>query len=388
MCGIAGIVRFDDRPIETDRLTAVLAHLRHRGPDGEGVSDHGRCRLVHSRLSIIDLMSGQQPMHLPPSGSMDREALPTHAVPRRGSAGALHLVFNGEIYNHRELRKKLERRGHHFRSAHSDTEVLLFGYRQWGENLPKHLHGMFAFAIWDEDDRRLFLARDRAGKKPLFVRYHRDGTELTFASLVGTIAAALPPGEAPRADEAALLNYLRLGYTFGQSLLEGVNELPAAHFMRVEHDGEVQVRRYWRPPPISKHSTALGAVDALEEVLREAVVKRLEADVPLGCFLSGGIDSSVVAALAQRHLRDRGLPRLRTFSVAMPDVRYDETAHARAVADHLGTEHTVLRCEVGDTMDDLRRMMAAAGEPTADSSLLPTHWLCKTARPFCKAALS
>ncbi len=385
MCGIAGIVRFDDQPIPRDRLGAMLAHLKHRGPDGDGISEHGRCALVHARLSIIDLLSGQQPMHLPPSGSMDAEP---HAIPRRGSAGALHLVFNGEIYNHKELRRKLVKRGHVFASTNSDTEVLLFGYRQWGENLPKHLHGMFAFVIWDEEHRRVFMARDRTGKKPLFMRYAHDKKEITFASLVGTLTAGLGPGERATVNRAALLNYLRLGYTFGESMVDGVHELPAAHFMQIEHTGDVQVRRYWRPPPISKHSTALGAVDALDEVLTEAVVKRLEADVPLGCFLSGGIDSSIIAAIGQRRLNELGAGRLRTYSVAMPDVLYDETIYAQQVADHIGAEHTVLQCEVGDAMNDLRRMMAVTGEPTADSSLLPTHWLCKTARPHCKAALS
>ncbi|MEM9419152.1 MAG: asparagine synthase (glutamine-hydrolyzing) [Planctomycetota bacterium] len=385
MCGIAGIVRFDDQPIPQDRLKSMLAHLKHRGPDGDGITEHGRCALVHARLSIIDLLSGQQPMHLAASQSMDGDR---HAIPRRGSSGPLHLVFNGEIYNHKELRKKLEKRGHVFASTHSDTEVLLYGYRQWGENLPKHLHGMFAFVIWDEEDRRVFMARDRTGMKPLYIRYSDDQRELSFASLVGTITASMPPGERARVNRKALLNYLRLGYTFGQSMIDGVNELPAGHFMRIEQDGEVQVRRYWRPPPISKHSTSLGAVDALDEVLTEAVEKRLEADVPLGCFLSGGIDSSVIAAIGQRRLNRLGAGRLRTFSVAMPDALYDETPHAIEVAKHVGAEHTVLQCEISDAMADLERMMAVTGEPTADSSLLPTHWLCKTARPHCKAALS
>jgi len=385
MCGIAGIVRFNDQPIQPDRLSRMLAHLKHRGPDGDGISDHGRCAMVHARLSIIDLMSGQQPMHLPPSGSMDAEP---HAVPRRGSAGGLHLVFNGEIYNHRELRRKLEKRGHVFASDHSDTEVLLYGYRQWGENLPKHLHGMFAFAIWDEQRRQMFMARDRTGKKPLFIRHSRDKKEITFASLVATLAVSADADEQARVNRVALLNYLRLGYTFGESMVEGVHELPAAHFMRIEADGEVQVRQYWRPPPISKHSTSLGAIDALDEVLTESVVKRLQADVPLGCFLSGGIDSSVIAAIGQRRLSKLKAGRLRTYSVAMPDVLYDETPYATRVANHIGAEHTVLQCEIGDAMTDLKRMMAVTGEPTADSSLLPTHWLCKTARPHCKVALS
>ena len=387
MCGIAGIVRFDDRPIGRGRLEAMRDHLRHRGPDGQGILESDRCGLAHVRLSIIDLLSGQQPMSLTADADdANRSELAWHRPPSNG--GELHLVFNGEIYNHVALRRQLERRGHRFESDHSDTEVLLLGYRQWGENLPKHLHGMFAFAIWDVDQRRLFLCRDRAGKKPLYVHFDRHFRELVFGSLVGTVSAGLDEASRSAINRAALLRYLRLGYTFGESLVDGVHELPAAHFMQIEADGQIEVRRYWRPPPISLHSSAMGAADALDEVLTEAVEKRLEADVPLGCFLSGGIDSSTIAAMAQRKLKREGSDPLRTYSVAMPDTLYDETPYARRVAEHIGAHHTVLPCEIGDSMHDLQRIMAVSGDPTADSSILPTHWLCKTARPFCKAALS
>ena len=371
MCGIAGIVRFDDHPIERARLDAMLGHVRHRGPDGEGISGHGRCGLVHARLSIIDLLSGAQPMHLN----------------RHESHGGLHLVFNGEIYNHRALRKLLEKRGHIFQSDHSDTEVLLYGYREWGDRLPKHLHGMFAFAIWDEDARRLYLARDRMGKKPLYIR--RVSNELSFASLVATLVAGAADGsERPTADREALLTYLRLGYPFLRSMIAGVEEIPPAHWMRIEADGSSLCERYWQLPPISKTSTALGAVDALREVVTEAVHERLEADVDLGCFLSGGIDSSVVAAVAQRRLAAMGAEPLRTFSVSMPGVAYDETPYAKLVAEHIGAKHTVLETRPGDALADLGHLMAISGEPTADSSLLPTYWLCQATRQHVKAALS
>ncbi len=350
----------------------MLKHMRHRGPDGEGLDIQPKCGFAHARLSIIDLLSGEQPMH----------------VPQADEHGPLHLIFNGEIYNHRRLRKKLEKRGHVFRSNHSDTEVLLLGYRQWGEQLPKHLHGMFAFAIWDEDERRLFLCRDRVGKKPLYLKWSPDERELIFASLVGTVVAGLPDADRAEVNTKALLNYLKLGYTFGSSMVEGIHELPAAHFMRIEADGEMQVRRYWRPPPISKTSTSLGVIDSLEEVLTEAVAGRLEADVPLGGFLSGGIDSSLVCAIAQQQLKERGGDALNTYSVAMPDVDYDESEHAATVSRRLGTRHTVLETRVSDSMADLEHLMQITGEPTADSSLLPTYWLCKAARPFCKVALS
>mgnify|MGYP005844899729 CR=1 FL=1 len=377
MCGIGGILRFDERPIGRGRLDRMMAHLRHRGPDGCGLwhDDAQRCALVHHRLAVIDLLSGQQPMH----------------VGRADHHGPLHLVFNGEVYNHRDLRAKLERLGHRFASDHSDTEVLLLGYRQYGLELPKHLHGMYAFAIWDEDARRLVLVRDRTGKKPLFLYEHQGagGRELMFASLVATLVQGMPDGVSPRVSRSALVNYLRLGYTFEASMVEGVREVPAAHLMVVEQDGRRQLQRYWRPPPISLTSTSIGAVDATEEVLREAVSSRLEADVPLGCFLSGGIDSSVVAALAQRRLRALGGDALRTFSVAMPELDYDESPYAKQVADHIGAQHHVLTVPgLGDVMGDLERLMAIAGEPLADSSLLPTYWLSRETREHVAVALS
>ncbi|MEM1208641.1 MAG: asparagine synthase (glutamine-hydrolyzing) [Planctomycetota bacterium] len=376
MCGIAGIVRFDDQPIDEDRLRRLLALLAHRGTDGDGIATYPRCGLVHSRLSVIDLLSGQQPMHVaadPGATKHDRH-------------GPLHLVFNGEVYNHRKLRKQLERKGHRFASDHSDTEVLLLGFREWGLSLPKHVHGMFAFAIWDEERRELFICRDRAGKKPLYL--WRQGNEMMFASLPSALVAAMPADPGPVVNDDALRNYLRLGYCFGQSLVDGVTELPAANWALITPDGMVRMEAYWQPPPISKTSTALGAIGALQEVLSEAVAARLQADVPLGCFLSGGIDSSVIATLAQQRLGEDGGDRLRTFSIAMPAVGYDETPYATQVADHLGTDHTTLTTDPGDVMDDLSDLMAVCGEPTADSSILPTHWLSRATRAHVKVALS
>ncbi len=379
MCGLAGILRFDDQPIQPERLQKVLAHLRHRGPDGEGATTLGRCTLLHTRLSILDLLGGEQPMH----------------VPAHEQHGQLSLVFNGEIYNHRELRAHLEKLGHRFVSDHCDTEVLLHGYREWGDELPKRLHGMFAFAIWDEGQKRLFLCRDRCGKKPLYVRWvnSRGGREMMFASLAATLAVGAPSDAPVKVDTSVLGQYLQLGYTLDRSLLEGVTEVPAAHWMAMDEQGRMQSERYWRPPPISRTSTRLGAVDATLEVLTEAVHTRLEADVPLGCFLSGGIDSSLIAALAQKRFAAKGRGRLRTFNVAMPDLDYDESDKALLVAKHLNTEHQTLHVNGGsdaggDVMGDLRRLIAVAGEPTADSSLLPTYWLSKATGEHVKVALS
>ena len=374
MCGIAGIVRLDDRPIDRDCAERMLAHLRHRGPDGEGISHHERCTLVHARLSIIDLLSGKQPMHLESGEDASAEA---------ASAGGLHLVFNGEIYNHRQLRELLEKRGHRFHSDHSDTEVLLLGYREWGTELPKHLHGMFAFAIWDADAQRLFLVRDRIGKKPLYLQ--RTADQITFASLVATLVAGT--GSASVCGES-LLTFLRYGYPFERSMVAGIEEVPPAHWMSLDRNGTVRTQRYWQPPPVSKATTAMGAVDALHEVLSDSVRSRLQADVPLAAFLSGGIDSSIIAAMAQRHLVDKNSPPLRTFSVAMPQLDYDESSHAQVVADHIGSHHTVLTADPTDAIADLQHLMTVTGEPTADSSLLPTYWLCRATRQHVKVALS
>ncbi len=368
MCGIAGIVRFDDRPIDRQRAEKMLSHMLHRGPDGNGISEHLRCTLIHARLAVIDALGGEQPMH----------------APRTDKSGPLHLVFNGEVYNHRSLRSKLIKRGYQFSSDHSDTEALLLGYRAFGKELPKHLRGMFAFAIWDEDKRELYLARDRTGKKPLYIRQRAD--ELTFASLPATLAA--DPTCRTQIDQDALLTFLRLGYPFGSSMLRDTSEVPPAHWMLVDPSGKVQLERYWQAPPISRTSTSIGAIDSVNEVLAEAVAVRLEADVPLGCFLSGGIDSSLIAAIAQQELKRLNGGRLRTFSVAMPDALYDESPHARTVAKHIGSEHTELMADASNVMADLEYLMRVAGEPSADSGMLPSHWLCREAKKHVSVALS
>ncbi|MEM6750221.1 MAG: asparagine synthase (glutamine-hydrolyzing), partial [Planctomycetota bacterium] len=364
--------------------------------DGSAVLTEARCGMAHCRLAIIDRLSGEQPMSLPPpppeGAALSDGAAPAGSFAQAAGEGSvvaaglpgLRLVFNGEVYNHRGLRKKLERRGHRFHSDHSDTEVLLFGYREWGDQLPKHLHGMFAFAIYDFDRRKLLLCRDRIGKKPLF--YWRGERELVFGSTPAAVVAGL--GRTPACDPAALRRYLCLGHTSGRSLFAGVQEPPAAHWMEVDAGGAVSCKRYWRPPPVSLHSTSLGAVDALREVLSESVRMRLESDVPLGCFLSGGIDSSVVAALAQRELRGRGAGPLRAVSVAVRTPGFDESGAATEVARELGLEHEVLEADPSDAVADLERLMAQTGEPTADSSLLPTYWLCQAAATQMTVALS
>lgn len=383
MCGFAGIFRLkggsetgtEGETVWGDRGRAMLAAVRHRGPDEEGVWSDGRCLLVHARLAVIDPAGGRQPMRL---AGVDGVA-------------ELVVVFNGEIYNHRALRQELEGLGHRFVTDHCDTEVLLHGYRQWREGLVERLEGMFSFVIWEPGSARLFLARDRIGKKPLFYQWVsvNGGREFLFGSLISAIRAGWPVGFSTSVDAEALGEYLRWGYTGCRTLLKGVEELEAGSWMVVEAGGSVRRERYWQPPRPEEGQERQMEVGAMLEILRQAVGARLEADVPLGCFLSGGIDSSVVAALAQEELKKEGAGPLHTFSVAMPVLAYDETPKAIAVARHIGAVHECLYVRAGlEAIEDLAFLIGLSGEPTADSSILPTYWLSRAVRERVKVVLS
>ena len=387
MSGFAGILRFDGKSTEPHRLEAMLAQVRHRGPDGEGTTHPPGCGLAHARLSIIDLLAGHQPMQL--AGLVDPEQPDASSVATRASVGPLHCVFNGEIYNHRELRHKLEKRGHRFHSHHSDTEVLLLGYRQWGTRLPKHLHGMFAFAVWDEAERKLVLVRDRMGKKPLYFAQSRD--ELIFGSLAATVAAGFPAGHPPRLRNAALLDYLRLGFAKSATLIDGVESLPPASVMSVNAAGRTEIDMYWRPPPVSKSSTSMGAAEGLHEVLTEAVGRRLETDVPLAAVLSGGVDSALVAAIAQKLQRARGGDRLRTLSTDIPAIGYHANDFARQAAKRIDSEHLALTAgpaQPEQAINDLYRLLTYSGEPQADPAILPAYWMFQAASEHARTVLS
>lgn len=387
MSGFAGILRFDGDFTEPHRLEAMLAQVRHRGPDGEATASPPGCGLAHARLSIIDLLTGHQPMRL--AGGDEGESHTASREPIRGSVGPLHCVFNGEIYNHRELRHKLEKRGHRFHSNYSDTEVLLLGFRQWGTRLPKHLHGMFAFAVWDEAERTLVLVRDRVGKKPLYFAQSRE--ELIFGSLAATVAAGFPAGRPPRLRSAALLDYLRMGFAENATLIDGVDALPPASVMTVNAAGRTEIDTYWRPPPVSKSSTSLGAAGGLDEVLTEAVGRRLETDVPLAAVLSGGVDSALVAAIAQKLQRARGGDRLRTLSTDIPAIGYHTNDFARQAAQRIDSEHHALTAgpvKPEEAIDDLYRLVTLSGEPQADPAVLPAYWMFRAASEHARAVLS
>ncbi|MEM9414186.1 MAG: asparagine synthase (glutamine-hydrolyzing) [Planctomycetota bacterium] len=375
MCGIAGILRFDDEPIDPKRAEAMRDALKHRGPDGDGIAYLGRCTLVHTRLAVIDQADGAQPMSLPD--------------------GSLTVVFNGEIYNHAELRAELEQLGHTFATDHSDTEVLLHGYRQWGTALMDRLDGMWAFAIWDAEKQELLLSRDRAGQKSLYWEVSGSHHTFTFASNLSALRAGLVG-----ADAASLLpelsfpnEFLRLGYCSGGGLLYSGVELEKRGWEVIDakvalaSNDEQRIGTY-QPYCSDQTKDPDQPIAQIGSKLRESVGRRLVSDVPLGAFLSAGIDSSLVAALAQRNLQADGLPPLRTFCVAMDEALYDESGEAAATAKYLGTDHTTLRIQPGDVMDDLETLMRLSGEPTADSSILPTYWLCKAAREHVTVALS
>jgi asparagine synthase (glutamine-hydrolysing) len=369
MCGFVGIAGTTPAPFP-DRVLMGGELLAHRGPDDAGSwrSEDRRVVLAHRRLSILDLSpAGHQPM--------------------QDTTGSFTIVFNGEIYNFAELRRELEGAGHGFRS-HTDTEVILAAYREWGTDCVTRFNGMFAFALFDTERQRLFLARDRAGEKPLFL-HHSPGA-LRFGSELKALLAdrSLPR----RVDPAALDCYLALGYVPGERcILEGFTKLPPAHALTFHvGSGELRVWRYWQIPASPGNGAgAAGSftdddalLDELEALLEDAVRRQLVADVPVGVLLSGGVDSSLVTAMAVR-----ADPRVRTFTIGFPGPgAVDETEHARLIARHFGTQHTELAAEPA-TADLLPELARQFDEPMADSSMVPTFLVSRLVRGHCTVAL-
>ena len=369
MCGIAGFVdadRIEAGGSLPSRLEAEfgLAHrmcevIRHRGPDDEGIHVEPGVGLGMRRLSIIDLAGGRQPIH--------------------NETGTIWIVFNGEIYNFQELRAELEARGHVFATS-SDTESIVHAYEEWGEDAFARLRGMFGLALWDRPNRTLLLARDRAGIKPL--HYVERGGRLTFGSEIKSLLAA--GAFEPTLDLASLDHYLAFLYTpRDASIFEGVRKLPPGHFLRWK-DGRVDVRQYWKVAATEPfRGDEREATEALERVLADAVRAHMVSDVPLGAFLSGGVDSSaVVGFMARASSRP-----VQTFSIGFDDPQYDELEHARAVAQHFGTDHHefVVR---PDALSILDRLVGHFDEPFADSSAIPTWYVSEIARQHVTVVLS
>lgn len=365
MCGIFGRINFSTA-VDRDALLHQRDQMVHRGPDSAGVwiSDDSRVGFGHRRLAIVDLTpAGHQPMLDPVNGNC--------------------LCFNGEIYNFQSIRSTLESLGHQFR-GHSDTEVILAAYAQWGVACVDRFDGMFAFALFDAGSGRVLLARDRAGEKPLYLWKRGDG--ISFSSELKALLA--DPALPRRASLASLNEYLTYGYVTGtNTMLEGVSRLPAGHLAVVDLDsGTVREQQYWTLPlPDVSQVTASDAelVNELEARLSTAIERQLVADVPVGVLLSGGLDSSLVAAIAARVSGQR----VRTFTARFSDQPLsDEGPFARLVADHIGSEHTEL--ETQPASDSLLRELATQfDDPIADSSLIPTYLLSREIRKHATVAL-
>jgi asparagine synthase (glutamine-hydrolysing) len=360
MCGIAGAISRDGAPADIGAVERMCDAMVHRGPDDVGLVVSGPLALGLRRLSIIDPAGGHQPMC-----TEDQ---------------SLVVAFNGEIYNHRELRRQLESHGHRFRT-HADTECLLHGYRQWGDAFLDHLNGMFAIALWDEPRQRLLLARDRLGIKPMYVSV--TDRHVRFASQLTAIVA---DGSTPRKlDHGAVSYFLRYGYVAApRTLLTSVDKLPPAHVLLVEGN-HVSCRRYWQLEFAMAATTSNHCAERLREGLPDSVHRQLAADVPVGAFLSGGMDSSsIVGAMA-----GVGTAPVRTYSVgfAGPDAGHDERRDAEAVADWYGTvhEHAVVTSQSATLIEKLVRYL---DEPLSDSSFVLTYLVSRLASGSVKVVLS
>ncbi|MBK5229148.1 MAG: asparagine synthase (glutamine-hydrolyzing) [Actinobacteria bacterium] len=363
MCGIAGVVGGHSAEA-VSAVDAALRTLTHRGPDGHEYKVDGACVLGQTRLAIIDLSpAGQEPFP-----NEDETAW---------------LTFNGEIYNFRDLRLELEAEGHRFRSR-TDAEVVLHAYEQWGDSCLERLRGMFAFAIWDSRRKRLFMARDRVGKKPLFYA-KRDGRFMFASELQGLLAML---GSSPAVDPEAIAAYLSWGYVPAPLTgFEGIFKLSPGHSMTVEsEDGTIRtaVERYWELDYLPKSDLDLDeACRRLRELMTEAVELRLISDVPLGAFLSGGIDSSIVVGL----MAQLSSGPVKTFSIGFSDEDYSELAHARRIAELWGTDHQEFVVEP-DAIDILPLLVRHYGEPYADSSAIPTYYVSKMTSEHVTVALN
>ena len=357
MCGIAGILSSGAAaPPTPAELTAMIGQLQHRGPDGTGAYCHGEIGLAHARLSIIDLSGGDQPIH-----NEDK---------------TVWVVFNGEIFNYIELRAELEQAGHRFYTR-SDTEVIVHLYEQHGDEFVRHLNGQFAIALWDTRAARLVLARDRTGIRPLF--HTTLGGRLLFASEAKALFAV--PGVPRRLDPLALAEIFTFWAPLGaRSVFEGVQQLPPGHLMVVQ-GGKTQTRCYWDwdfpTEPIAEHGrSADDHADELRALMIDAVRLQLRADVPVGAYLSGGLDSSIITSLIHHFTNTP----LRTFSVTFEDDEFDESAHQKQLVDYLGTQHSQVRCTRADIAAAFPRALWHAEAPILRTAPAPLMLLSALAR--------
>lgn len=360
MCGIAGLLSLDGHSVDAAPLASMLDRIVHRGPDDRGERVLGPVALGMTRLSVVDLTSGHQPMS--------------------DETGALTVVFNGELYGFAAVRRELERLGHVFRTR-SDTEVLIHGYRAWGDDVVHRIRGMFAFALWDAPRRRLLVARDRVGEKPLY--YGTFDGVFAFGSELKCLTCL--PGFETRYDLEALDEYLAYGYVGApRSFYAGARKLGPGHRLVIEN-GSIRIDRYHRFGEVSVTSPASfeEACERVDRAIVDSVQEQLVSDVPLGAFLSGGIDSSLVVAAMVRTSTEK----VRTFCAGFEEADVDERAHAREVADHLGTEHVelLIRPRLAESLPSL---VAHFDEPFGDKSMLPTYLIAREARRHVKVVLT
>jgi asparagine synthase (glutamine-hydrolysing) len=362
MCGIAGVIKFGrDIRVSSDTVRHMCAVMSHRGPDDDGFYLSGPVGIGMRRLSIVDLATGHQPIT-----NEDETAW---------------IVFNGEIYNHAELREKLQAQGHHYRT-HSDTETIIHLYEQYGRGCVRHLRGMFAFAIWDAKKRCLFIARDRLGIKPLYYRHSAES--LVFGS---EIKVVLAEGTQPEFNRKVLSKYLAFGYLSGpETFYHEIVKLMPGHTMEVGLDGRVNIEPYWDLPIRAADSThdETYYVDNYRDLLEQAVSSHLMSDVPLGVFLSGGIDSSAVAALMTKIRRSA----IETFSVGYAEDTYSELPYARVVAEHLKSIHHEVLVSREQFFDALPQLIWHEDEPIAWPSSVPLYFVARLARERVKVVLT
>jgi asparagine synthase (glutamine-hydrolysing) len=360
VCGIVGIVRRSEKTIDRGVLEAMNLAIGHRGPDEDGFYLNGRAGLAMRRLSIIDLASGHQPIH--------------------NSDKTKWIVYNGEIYNYQALRRDLESRGHQL-YTNSDTEAIVHLYDEEGPDCLRHLRGMFAFAIWDETDQSLFLARDRIGKKPLLYSHQPNG-DLIFASEFQ--AMLKHPAISREIDHEAIDDYMSyLCVPAPKTAFKDIRKLEPGHWLRWK-DGKIETHRYWLPDFSKKIKiTEEEAIEETTRILRESTKLRMISEVPLGAFLSGGVDSSTVVAL----MAEESTQPVKTFSIGFEEQDYSELKYARRVAQHVGAEYNEFIVKP-NAIEILPTLVEHYGEPYADSSAVPTYYVSRETRKFVTVALN
>ena len=358
MCGICGIINLDKQPVDKDVLLKMTRVLSHRGPDDEGFYISRNVGLGNRRLSVIDLENGHQPIS--------------------NENSSIWVIQNGEIYNFHELRKETEAKGHKYKTS-SDTEVIVHLYEEYGEQFTKKLNGMFAIAIWDEKKRKLVLARDRIGIKPLY--YYYDSQKLIFASEIKALINE--PRLNREVDICALSQYLAYRFVPApQSMLKGIKKLLPGHILVLDRNGD-RIEKYWDLEYKETKCSEKHYFDKFDEIFSRAVKRHLISDVPIGVFLSGGVDSSLIVGMASKLQRER----VKTFSISFDDEKIDESKYMRIVSRQYNTDHHELIVSP-DNIDLLSKLIWHMDEPLGDESLLPTYCLSEYARKYVTVALA